>query len=162
MIVAGIGARAGVSAAEVAVAIDAAWARVPEFAGIIGLIAVPAQKRHEAGILAAAIARNLAVVAVGDSALREANARTQTNSPRILAMMNVNSAAEAAALAAAGAHAYLLVPRVSVGRVTCALAYPASMFSCAPQSVFSFKTDPHNGIRSADIRRAAIAPCFAG
>jgi cobalt-precorrin 5A hydrolase len=54
--------------------------------------------------------------------LEAAGAGAQTRSLRVLALTGLPSVAEAAALAAAGPRARLIVPRVSAATATCALA----------------------------------------
>ena len=54
--------------------------------------------------------------------LEIASARGATCSQRVLALAGVPSVAEAAALAAGRAEARLVLPRIVVGPVTCALA----------------------------------------
>ena len=72
--------------------------------------------------MAAAAARGVLLVLITQDALEEADLRTVTRSTRSMATLNVQSVAEAAALAAAGPNSRLLAPRVAVGPVTCALA----------------------------------------
>jgi cobalt-precorrin 5A hydrolase len=62
------------------------------------------------------------LVLVAKAELVAAGARAQTRSQRVLALTGVPSVAEAAALAAAGPRARLIVPRVSAATATCALA----------------------------------------
>jgi cobalt-precorrin 5A hydrolase len=122
MIVAGVGCRKGVSVTEVQAAVMAAFAR-DAFAGRRpGLLAAPAAKENEAGIRGAATALGLRVMWISQTALEAASPRTRTRSSRSMAAMNVHSVAEASALAAAGPNARLLLQRLNVGRVTCALA----------------------------------------
>jgi cobalt-precorrin 5A hydrolase len=122
MIVAGIGCRKTVSAAQVDAAIEAALLS-HQFAGHqLKAIATPAMKAAEPGIAAAAAARGVELVFVAQSALEAAGARTVTRSGRSMDALNVQSASEAAALAVAGPKARLLAPRLVVGPVTCALA----------------------------------------
>jgi cobalt-precorrin 5A hydrolase len=121
-IVAGIGCRKGVSAAEILAAVEAAFAG-DAFAGRRpGLLAAPAAKENEQGIRGAAAALGLRLMWISQTALEAVNPRTRTHSARSMAAMNVGSVAEASALAAAGADARLLAERVVVGSVTCALA----------------------------------------
>jgi cobalt-precorrin 5A hydrolase len=120
--VAGIGCRTGVSATEVDAAIDAALRQRAPDGKIVNLIATPAAKGHESGIVAAAAARGIPLLLITQTDLEAADARTLTRSARSLSTMNVSSVAEAAALAGAGPTASLLGPRVAVGPVTCALA----------------------------------------
>jgi len=114
-------------------------------------IAAPTSKTVEPGVRAAATARGVPLIAIAQTDLEAANAATVTRSARSMTAMNVHSVAEAAALAgaiamaenmcaaptvsphpvptaaAAGAAptratARLLLPRIIVGPVTCALA----------------------------------------
>jgi cobalt-precorrin 5A hydrolase len=122
MIVAGIGCRKGASAAEISAAIDDALTRAGLAAQTLDLIAVPEFKSGEHGVAAAAVARGVPLVLVAQAELEEAGARTKTRSERVLSLAGVASVAEAAALAAGGPAARLLVPRITVGIATCALA----------------------------------------
>jgi cobalt-precorrin 5A hydrolase len=122
MIVAGIGCRKGVSAAEVEAAIAAALAHAGFATRQLNLIAAPAVKGGEPGIVNAALARGVPLVLVPQASLEAVGERTVTHSKRVLAIMGVPSAAEAAALAACGPTARLVAPRVAVGPATCALA----------------------------------------
>jgi cobalt-precorrin 5A hydrolase len=122
MIAAGIGCRKTISAAQVESAIAAALLHNQLDGRRLGLIAVPAAKGAESGIVAAAAARGVLLVLIAQDALEAADSRTLTRSVRSKDTLNVQSVAEAAALAAAGPHSRLLAPRVAVGPVTCALA----------------------------------------
>jgi cobalt-precorrin 5A hydrolase len=122
VIVAGVGCRKAISAAQVESAIEAALLHNRLAGRQISLIAVPAVKGTEAGIVAAAAARGVLLVLIAQHALEAADARTLTRSVRSMDALNVHSVAEAAALAAAGPNARLLAPRIAVGPVTCALA----------------------------------------
>lgn len=122
MIVAGVGCRAGASAGEVGAAIDAALARAGLHAGQLGAIATSLAKAGEPGIAAAASGRGVKFVVVPQADFEIAGQRAVTRSERVQALTGVPSVAEAAALAAAGASARLLAPRIAVGAVTCALA----------------------------------------
>jgi cobalt-precorrin 5A hydrolase len=122
VIVAGIGCRKAISAAQVDAAIEAALVHNRLAAHQVEVIAVPAMKGAEAGIVAAAVARGVPLMLVTQNALEAASSRTLTRSVRSMATMNVHSVAEAAALAGAGPNARLLAPRVAIGPVTCALA----------------------------------------
>jgi cobalt-precorrin 5A hydrolase len=122
MIVAGIGCRKAISAAQVESAIEAALRHNQIEGDQLGVIAVPAVKGTEAGIVEAAAARGVVLVLITQGALEEADLRTVTRSARSMDTLNVRSVAEAAALAAAGPNSHLLAPRVVVGPVTCALA----------------------------------------
>src|ERR1700704_3478871 len=122
VIVAGVGCRKAISAAQVESAIEAALRHNRLSGHLLERIAVPAVKGTEAGIIAAAAARGVPLVLIAQNALEAADARTVTRSARSMDTFNVHSVAEAAALAAAGPGARLLAPRIAVGPVTCALA----------------------------------------
>jgi cobalt-precorrin 5A hydrolase len=122
VIVAGVGCRKAISAAQVESAIEAALLHNRLAGHQLKRIAVPAVKGTEAGIVAAAAARGVPLVLIAQNALEAADVRTLTRSARSMDTLNVHSVAEAAALAAAGPNARLLAPRVAVGPVTCALA----------------------------------------
>jgi cobalt-precorrin 5A hydrolase len=122
MIVAGIGCRKGASQAEVEAAIEVAFAEAKQAREALGLIATSDGKASEPGIVAAAKARGVPLVRVAPGDLEAAGSRTQSSSPRVKALAGVPSVAEAAALAASGPTAKLILPRVTVGPVTCALA----------------------------------------
>jgi cobalt-precorrin 5A hydrolase len=122
LMVAGIGCRAGVSAAEVESALVAALAPIPPAGRSLSLIATPAAKGHEPGIIAAAAARGIPLMLIIQSDLEAADLRTLTRSQRAMTTMNVHCVAEAAALAGAGPASRLLGPRIAIGPVTCALA----------------------------------------
>ena len=122
VIVAGIGCRKGATAAEIHAAIETALERAGRPLARLDLMATSASKREEEGIAAAALARGLKLVLVAQADLEIASARGATWSTRVLALAGVPSVAEAAALAAAGPKAKLLLPRIVVGPVTCALA----------------------------------------
>jgi len=122
VIVAGLGCRKAISAAQVDSAIEAALLHNRLEGHRLGSIAVPATKGTEAGIVAAAAARGVLLVLIAQDALEAADSRTLTRSARSMGTLNVQSVAEAAALAAAGPNSRLLAPRVAVGPVTCALA----------------------------------------
>ena len=122
MIVAGIGCRKGASAAQIDAALDTALERAGRPLARIDLMATSASKSAEGGIAAAAAARGLRLILVAKPELEVASARGATWSARVLALAGVPSVAEAAALAACGPMARLILPRIVVGPVTCALA----------------------------------------
>lgn len=122
MIVAGIGCRAGASAHDIEAVLTAALAQAQPEAGVLGVVATSLAKSREPGIAAAATARGARLVAVPQAELEAAGARVVTRSERVVAIAGVPSVAEAAALAAAGPDARLLVPRIAIGPATCALA----------------------------------------
>ena len=122
MIVAGIGCRRGTPAAAILAVIDAALARAGVAKDALDIIAAPAAKGDEPGLTATASALGVTLVLVPRSELETAGERAVTRSQRVVALMGVPSVAEAAALAAAGATARLLVSRIAIGPATCALA----------------------------------------
>lgn len=122
MIVAGIGCRKGASAEEIGAALDTALERAGRPLAKIDLLASSTRKRDEEGIAAAAAARGLRLIFVEQADLEIASARGATWSSRVLALAGVPSVAEAAALAACRPKARLILPRIVVGPVTCALA----------------------------------------
>jgi cobalt-precorrin 5A hydrolase len=122
MIVAGVGCRRGASAAAIETVIAAALERAGLAKTVLGVIAAPAAKSDEPGIAAAAAALGVPLVIVPQAELEGAGSRATTRSERVVALMGVPSVAEAAALAAGGAAARLLMPRVAIGPATCALA----------------------------------------
>jgi cobalt-precorrin 5A hydrolase len=122
MIVAGVGCRRGTPAAAIAAVIDAALDRARLTKDALGAVATAAAKGDEAGIAATASALGVPLVLVSPDDLEAAVHRTATRSDRVVALIGVPSVAEAAALAASGAAARLLVSRIAVGPATCALA----------------------------------------
>jgi cobalt-precorrin 5A hydrolase len=122
MIVAGVGCRKGASADDIGAVIGDALARAGVPATALDLIAAPELKRGERGIVVAAAALGVPLVLVPSAELKAAGARVETRSQRVLEMTGVPSVAEAAALAAAGPRARLIVPRIAARTATCALA----------------------------------------
>jgi cobalt-precorrin 5A hydrolase len=122
MIVAGVGCRKGTTAEEIITVISRALRNAGLSNHAIDVIAAPAAKVGEAGIVGAATALRVPLVSVSQSDLEAVGARTRTRSERVIALMGVPSVAEAAALAAAGPSASLLAARIAAGPATCALA----------------------------------------
>jgi cobalt-precorrin 5A hydrolase len=122
MIVAGVGCRKGVLAADIKAAIMAACAEAGVAASQLRLIATSAAKGGEPGVVAAASAIGLPLVVIPPGDLAAAGTRAATPSERVMALVGVTSVAEAAALAAGGPAARLIAPRIAVGPATCALA----------------------------------------
>jgi cobalt-precorrin 5A hydrolase len=120
--VAGVGCRRGASAAEIAAVITTALARAGLASEMLDAIAAPAAKKDEPGIVAAASTLGVALVLVAQRDLEDAGSRVETHSKRVNALMGVPCVAEAAALAAAGPAARLMLPRIAIGPATCALA----------------------------------------
>jgi cobalt-precorrin 5A hydrolase len=122
MMVAGVGCRRGASAAAIEIVIEAALARAGLARGVLDVIAAPAAKGDEPGIAAAAAALGVRLVLVAQPDLETAGSRVETHSKRVMTLMGVPCVAEAAALAAGGPAARLVVSRIAIGPATCALA----------------------------------------
>jgi cobalt-precorrin 5A hydrolase len=122
MIVAGIGCRRGATAEAVLATVAAALAQNNVAAAQLVGLAVPEEKMHEAGIIAAADKLALPVMAVSPADLERAGAGALTYSERVQNLKGVPSVSEAAALAAAGSGARLIAARITTPTVTCALA----------------------------------------
>lgn len=106
----GIGFRSGARASSIEGAIIAALASAPR--GQVAAIATAADKAEHPALRAAAGRHNLPVIAVDAERLRDADSLVTTRSPTSLAQRGVGSVCEAAALAAAGEDATLIVARV--------------------------------------------------
>jgi cobalt-precorrin 5A hydrolase len=122
MIVAGVGCRRGTSADAIAAVIEAALTRAGLTAAALDMIATAAAKGGEPGIAAAATSLGVPLVLVPQVELEAAGEGAVTRSERVVALMGVPSVAEAAALAAGGTAARLVLERVTLGPATCALA----------------------------------------
>jgi cobalt-precorrin 5A hydrolase len=122
MIVAGVGCRAGATASDIEAVIAAALDRAGLDASALGMIATSLAKGTEPGIAQAASGRGVKLVVVAQPAFQAAGARTVTCSERVLKLTGVPSVSEAAALAAGGPGARLVLPRIAVGPASCALA----------------------------------------
>jgi cobalt-precorrin 5A hydrolase len=122
MIVAGVGCRKGTTAEEIDAAIDAALAQGAFAPEQLNVIATSDGKGGEPGLIEAVAGRGVQLVLVKPGDLEAAGPRTQSSSPRVKALMGIPSVAEAAALAACGPEATLVVPRLVVGPATCAIA----------------------------------------
>ncbi|MFH6782381.1 MULTISPECIES: cobalamin biosynthesis protein [Methylobacterium] len=121
-VVAGIGFRHATTSEEI-VALVAEGLRQADLAGAqLAALATADDRASDPAIRDAAEALNVPLVAVAVEALREAGRRVVTRSVRIEALRGVGSLAEAAALAAAGPDARLVLPRIASAGATCALA----------------------------------------
>jgi cobalt-precorrin 5A hydrolase len=110
-LVIGLGFRDGASAESIGevVANVAAHAAMP---GIASVLAVLEDKAAHPSLVAAAQATHLPIETVATDAVRQADARVATRSERVEKHRGVGSVCEAAALAAAGPGARLVVTRV--------------------------------------------------
>ena len=110
-LVIGLGFREGASAQSIAEVLAGvvADAALP---GVASAVAVPADKAAHAGLLTAAHAAHLPIEKVAASAMRAADAHLATRSNHVKKHRGVGSVCEAAALAAAGAGARLVVARI--------------------------------------------------
>jgi cobalt-precorrin 5A hydrolase len=122
MMIAGIGCRKGATADSVLAAFAAACAAAGVEPGSVTGFATATAKSGEVGIVAAAQSLQLTLAAIEPEAMQAVADRSITRSQRVIALMQVPSVAETAALAAAGSSSRLLGPRQASGEATCALA----------------------------------------
>jgi cobalt-precorrin 5A hydrolase len=120
MIAIGIGCRRGASAQAILDTIAAARAGIPATEDIV--LCSGELKSAEDGLIRAAEQLGARLVLLSMAALREADHRCATRSAASMAATGLGSMAEAAALAAAGPGAKLIVPRLAGKGVTCAIA----------------------------------------
>ena len=88
---------------------------------IAGLFTI-AEKAHESGLHEAAARLSLPLLFLPQTSIKQVACKTETRSERVVQLFGVPSVAETAALAGAGDGATLIVPRISEGGVTCAIA----------------------------------------
>ncbi len=117
--VAGIGCRKGVTSEAIIAAVRAAERA---FGTTVEYLATAPLKADEAGLVAAARDLALSLEIVAQERLDAVAAETITFSQASLDQAGSPSVSEAAALAAAGASARLVAPRLVVGDVTVAIA----------------------------------------
>jgi cobalt-precorrin 5A hydrolase len=121
MMAIGIGCRAGASAANIVALVQRTLSGAALDGANAQLFSINA-KQDEVGLLKAARLLAMPISFLSPSAL-EARARDATiRSGRVLALYNLPSIAETAALAGAGPGSRLIVSRVSAGPATCAIA----------------------------------------
>ncbi len=125
MIVAGIGTRKGVDAAEVVALIERALAEAHIEATSLSAIATAAGKADEPGIIAAATQLGLQLLPMSTEAM-QAGEGGITDSSCSARLFGVSSVSEASALAAAGQGSSLILPRIKSASATCALAKAAA------------------------------------
>jgi cobalt-precorrin 5A hydrolase len=119
-LVIGLGFRDEASASAIGEALAAA---ITQAGSEASAIAVPDDKSDHAGLIAAARNTELPIEGVTAEAMLRANALIETHSPTIERHRGVGSVCEAAALAAAGAGARLVVSRlISADRTATAAA----------------------------------------
>ena len=121
-VVAGVGFRAGTAPDEILALVRRALHEAHLLPEALTALATAADRASAPNFLTAAAALDLRPLAIAPTALVLADAQVVTRSERIAASRGVGSVAEAAALAAAGPGARLLLPRIASAGATCALA----------------------------------------
>jgi cobalt-precorrin 5A hydrolase len=124
-IVAGLGFRHATPAAEIVALVERALSEVAAPPARLAGLATAADRAGEPAIRAVAERFGRPLTGVSEDAMVAVDARVVTRSARIAASRRVGSVAEAAALAAAGEGATLLLPRIASAGATCALALRA-------------------------------------
>ncbi|ODT06649.1 MAG: cobalamin biosynthesis protein CbiG [Mesorhizobium sp. SCN 65-20] len=122
MMIAGIGCRKGATVEDILSAIETALEAHGLAITALTALATATLKRDEQGILSAGRKLDLPLLVVKETDLAAAGPRTLSHSQASQAVAGTPSVSEAAALAAAGAGATLLGPRIVVGPATCAIA----------------------------------------
>jgi cobalt-precorrin 5A hydrolase len=121
-LVIGLGFREAATAQSIAEVLASVVARTAQ-PGVATVLAVIEDKAAHPGLLAAVQASHFPVETVASEQMRGADARVVTRSERVLKQRGVGSVCEAAALAAAGCNARLVVTRmVSADRSATAAA----------------------------------------
>lgn len=121
-VVAGIGFRHAASAHEIAELVARALDAAGFDAARLHALATAEDRALDLAFRAAAERFGVPALGLAPGALRAVDARVPTRSSRIEAARGVGSLAEAAALAAAGEEAVLVLPRIAGPVATCALA----------------------------------------
>jgi cobalt-precorrin 5A hydrolase len=116
----GVGCRKGCPAGAIEALVRQALDRAPDVAPL-GLFTV-ADKRGEPGLAEAAELLGLSLVYLSRDALKARTEDVQTHSELAESLFGVPAVAEAAALVGAGAASILIVPRITDGGATCAIA----------------------------------------
>jgi cobalt-precorrin 5A hydrolase len=117
----GIGCRAGASAANIVALVQRTLSDA-RLAGETAELFSIDTKRDETGLIKAARLLAMPITFLSREALAARAADAVTRSDRIAALHDLPSIAETAALAGAGPASRLVVPRISAGAVTCAVA----------------------------------------
>jgi cobalt-precorrin 5A hydrolase len=127
----GIGCRRGCEAAAIAALVREALTLAPvELVGA-RLVTIEA-KRDEPGIAQAARELGLMIDYLSQDELARAADRAATKSARVEALLGLPSLAETAAVAGAGPEATLVVPRITGGGASCAIACAPSQAGASP------------------------------
>ncbi|MET0709511.1 MAG: cobalamin biosynthesis protein [Tardiphaga sp.] len=122
MIVAGIGCGRDTAAAEIVALIDVALKQFDIARDDLAALATESAKADEPCLIAAAHQLALPLLRCSVAELDAVEERLLTRSERVRALKGTASIAEAAALVGAGRDATLLGPRITSGRITCAIA----------------------------------------
>ncbi|WP_052954723.1 cobalamin biosynthesis protein [Microvirga vignae] len=122
MIVAGVGFRRSADASEIVMLVEQALARAAVKDESLTQLATIEALAFLSAFNEAAHRLAVTPVSVTEQALIAAALRGSTNSARSMAAHGVGSVAEAAALAAGGPQAELILERIASACVTCALA----------------------------------------
>jgi cobalt-precorrin 5A hydrolase len=123
MIALGIGCRRHAPAEDITAVIAQALAAAALGIDDVTVIATEQAKSEQAGIIEAARRLGRPLVGIALSDLAELADLVATRSARVQDIKGVPSVAEAAALAAAGANARLIVPRLANATAACAVAH---------------------------------------
>lgn len=126
-IIVGIGFSSKATEDEILALIDDALERLGAARKDIGAIAMPCFKRDAPVAMRVAERLDVALSHVDDEALRAVQDRCVTRSTTVENATGLASVAEAAALAVAGAHGRLVLPRLANAVATCALAVRAAV-----------------------------------
>lgn len=121
-IVAGVGFRAATTSEEIVALVRRALHAAGLAPDALTALATATDRAGEPNFLGAAAAFGVRPRGIEPAALTAADARVVTRSVRIATSRGVGSVAEAAALAAAGSGARLILPRIVSAGATCALA----------------------------------------
>jgi len=119
-VIAGIGCRKGCPAEEILELVETALAKRPSAS--LQALATADSKAGEPGLLEAAERLGVPLRTIPRESLEALQAEVATVSVRVEAYIGLGALAEAAALAAAGPEAEILLPRTASAQATCALA----------------------------------------
>ncbi len=122
MIVVGIGCRHDSPAARIAEAVGRALATAGIPVDRVDALATPEFKANETGILKTAAEMGLPLSLVERSRMDAVQALCATRSETAERATGLGAVSEAAAIAAAGRNAVLILPRLACDGVTCAVA----------------------------------------